>query len=51
MGGLTKALPDIAPRTIMVLTPGFAYQLVEALPYKNIVHSIHPLDPDTDWSR
>ena len=45
MGGLTRALRDIAPQTIMALTPGLAYQLVEALPYKYIVRPIHPLDP------
>ena len=34
----------------MALTPGFAYQLVEALPYKNILRPIYPLVPDKSWS-
>ena len=50
LGYLFQALRDIAPRTIMALTPGFAYQLVEELPYENIVRPIYPLDPDTNWS-
>lgn len=49
-GYLFQGLRDIAPRTIMALTPGFAYQLVENLPYKNLRRPIYPLDPDMNWS-
>lgn len=50
LGYLFQALRDIAPRTIMALTPGFAYQVVENLPYDSIRRPIYPLDPEMDWS-
>jgi len=50
LGYLFQALRDIAPRTIMALTPGFAYQLIEKLPYKNVRRPIYPMDPDMTWS-
>ena len=36
LGYLFQGLRDIAPRTIMALTPGFAYQVVENLTYEKI---------------
>jgi len=50
LGYLFQALRDIAPRTIMTLTPGFAYQVIEELPYKNVRRPIYPLDPAMTWS-
>jgi microcystin degradation protein MlrC len=50
LGSLFQALRDIAPRTIMALTPGFAYQSIEKLPYKNVRRPIYPLDPNMTWS-
>jgi len=50
LGYLFQGLRDIAPRTIMALTPGFAYQVVEKLPYQHIRRPIYPLDPDMNWS-
>jgi microcystin degradation protein MlrC len=35
-GYLFQGLRDIAPRSIMALTPGFAYQLVENIDYQNV---------------
>ncbi len=49
LGYLFQGLREIAPRTIMALTPGFAYQVVENLPYRNIRRPIYPLDPDMEW--
>ncbi len=50
LGYLFQGLRDIAPRTIMALTPGFAYQVVENLPYDNVRRPIYPLDADMAWS-
>lgn len=50
LGYLFQGLRDIAPRTIMALTPGFAYQVVENLPYKDIRRPIYPLDPEMSWT-
>jgi microcystin degradation protein MlrC len=50
LGYLFQALRDIAPRTIMALTPGFSYQVVEELPYRNVRRPIYPLDPGMAWS-
>ena len=33
----------------MALTPGFAYQVVENLPYENIRRPIFPIDADMQW--
>jgi microcystin degradation protein MlrC len=49
-GYLFQGLRDIAPRSIMALTPGFAYQLVENIPYEHVRRPIYPLDPQMDWS-
>jgi len=50
LGYLFQALRDIAPRTIMALTPGFASQTVENLEYKSVRRPIFPLDPDMEWN-
>lgn len=50
LGYLFQGLRDIAPRAIMALTPGFAEQTLENLPYKNIRRPIYPMDPDMKWS-
>lgn len=49
LGYLFQGLRDIAPATIMALTPGFAYQVVENLPYENVRRPIYPLDPEMNW--
>jgi microcystin degradation protein MlrC len=49
LGYLFQALRDIAPRTIMALTPGFANLQLEKLPYKNLPRPIYPLDPNMQW--
>lgn len=49
-GYLFQGLRDIAPRSIMALTPGFAYQLVENIDYQNVRRPIFPLDPQMTWS-
>lgn len=50
LGYLFQGLRDIAPRTIMALTPGFAYQLVENLTYAKIRRPMYPIDRDMVWS-
>ncbi|HLF33670.1 MAG TPA: M81 family metallopeptidase [Cyclobacteriaceae bacterium] len=50
LGYLFQELRDIAPRTIMALTPGFANQVIENLPYRNVRRPIYPLDPDMTWA-
>jgi microcystin degradation protein MlrC len=50
LGYLFQGLRDIAPRTIMALTPGFANQVIENLSYKNVRRPIYPLDPDMSWN-
>ena len=50
LGYLFQGLRDIAPRAIMALTPGFAYQVVENLPYEQVRRPIYPLDPDMSWT-
>lgn len=50
LGYLFQGLRDIAPKTIMALTPGFAYQVIEKLPYKNVRRPIFPLDPEMKWT-
>jgi len=49
LGYLFQELRDIAPSAIMALTPGFANQVIENLPYKNIPRPIYPLDKDMVW--
>jgi microcystin degradation protein MlrC len=48
-GYLFQGLRDIAPGTIMALTPGFANQNLEELEYKQVRRPIFPLDPDMQW--
>ena len=50
LGYLFQGLRDIAPRTIMALTPGFAYQVVENLTYEKIRRPMYPIDEDMEWS-
>ncbi len=49
LGYLFQELRDIAPSAIMALTPGFANQVIENLPYENIPRPIYPLDKDMVW--
>ena len=50
LGYLFAALREIAPRTIMALSPGFGYQAIENLKYKAIRRPIYPFDADMVWS-
>jgi len=49
-GYLFQALREIAPKAIIALTPGFAYQIIENIDYQNVRRPIYPLDPDMSWS-
>jgi microcystin degradation protein MlrC len=49
LGYLFAGLREIAPYTIMALTPGFANQVIEDLEYHNIRRPIYPIDPDMHW--
>lgn len=49
-GYLFPGLQEIAPRTIMALTPGFANQNLEHLDYQQIRRPIFPLDPLMEWT-
>ena len=50
LGYLFQGLRDIAPRTIMALTPGFANQTMEDLHYEKVRRPIYPLDPEMLWN-
>jgi len=50
LGYLFAGLREIAPHAIMALTPGFAYQVLESLPYRNVNRPSYPLDRDMTWS-
>jgi microcystin degradation protein MlrC len=49
LGYLFQALRDIAPLTIMALTPGFGSLVIEKLPYKHLSRPVYPLDPNMRW--
>lgn len=46
LGYLFQGLKDIAPRTIMALTPGFTNQVIVNLPYRSVRRPTYLLDPD-----
>jgi microcystin degradation protein MlrC len=50
LGYLFQELRDIAPQAIMALTPGFANQVIENLPYKHVKRPVYPMDRDMVWS-
>jgi len=50
LGYLTQPLRDIAPRTIMAVTPGFVYKAIETLPYEKVRRPIYPLDAEMSWT-
>jgi microcystin degradation protein MlrC len=50
LGYLFAELREIAPYTIMALTPGFANQEVEHLDYQYVTRPIYPLDIDMTWN-
>lgn len=49
LGYLFPELRDLAPHHIMALSPGFADQRLERLPYCHLARPIYPLDPDAAW--
>jgi microcystin degradation protein MlrC len=49
LGYLFPELREIAPKSILALTPGMANQDIASLPYKNVQRPIYPLDPDMRW--
>jgi len=49
LGYLFAGLREIAPYTIMALTPGFAYQVIEELEYNHVRRPVYPLDPEMTW--
>jgi len=49
VGYLFSELRDFAPKSIMALTPGFADQRLDRLPYRKLRRPIYPLDPQTTW--
>jgi len=48
-GYLFPELRDYAPRHIMALSPGFADQQLERLPFAKLKRPTYPLDPDVEW--
>jgi len=50
LGYLFQGLRDIAPQAIMALTPGFANQVIENLPYQHVKRPVYPMDKDMVWS-
>jgi microcystin degradation protein MlrC len=51
LGYLFPELRDYAPRSIMALSPGFADQRMDRLPFRRLSRPIYPLDPETAWKR
>lgn len=49
-GYLFPGLQEIAPQSIMALTPGFANQSLESLEYQQLRRPIFPLDPHMEWT-
>jgi microcystin degradation protein MlrC len=49
-GYLFPELRDYAPLHIMGLTPGFADQRLDRLPFSRLSRPIHPLDEGVSWS-
>jgi microcystin degradation protein MlrC len=49
LGYLFPELRDFAPAHIMALSPGFADQRLDRLPFRHLARPIYPLDPDTEW--
>jgi microcystin degradation protein MlrC len=49
LGYLFPGLREIAPYTIMALTPGFANQDLRSLEYHNLQRPVYPLDPNMSW--
>ncbi len=50
LGYLFPELRDVAPRTIMALSPGFADQNLLRIPYRHVRRPIYPLDRDMTWT-
>ena len=50
LGYLFPELRDIAPREILVLSPGCADMDLTRLPYKYATRPVFPLDNDFDWA-
>ena len=49
-GYLFPELRDDAPRHIMALSPGFADQRLDHLPYQHLTRPIYPLDAAAHWA-
>ena len=49
LGYLMPELRDVAPREILVLTPGYSDMELERLPYRYVTRPIFPLDRDFAW--
>ncbi len=50
LGYLFPELRDIAPRSIMALSPGVSNEDIESLPFNRVRRPIYPLDRDFEWS-
>ena len=49
LGYLFPELKDLARRSVLAFSPGFASQKLD-LPYRNIPRPIYPMDADMEWS-
>ena len=49
LGYLFPQLRDVAPRSILALSPGFTDLQLPRLPYRNIRRPVYPLDQAADW--
>ena len=50
LGYLEPCFRDIAARSILALTKGCSNEVLEAIPYKNVLRPIYPLDHDMEWT-
>jgi len=49
LGYLFPELRDFAPAHIMALSPGFADQRLDRLPFRYLARPIYPLEPEAEW--
>ena len=49
LGYLFPDLRDAAPKSIMALSPGFANEVIEELPFHRVMRPTYPLDKEFDW--
>lgn len=49
LGYLWDALPPLAKRVIIALTPGATCEVLERVPYRHISRPMYPMDEGFEW--